>query len=170
MEFGTALQLVQTVVVVAGAVFALAQLRAFHRGREREAALELLHSFQTPEFGRGLLVLFQLPEGLTKREIEARPAEDLRDLFGLFTTLESLGVLVYRGELSLDLVDDFFSGAIILGWRKCGRYIQETRVEQGRDTLYEWIQWLAERMQEREANRAPEPAYVAHRDWKPLGR
>ena len=45
----------------------------------------------------------------------------------LGTTLESLGVLVYRGELSLGLVDDFFSDAIVLCWRKCRRYIEELR-------------------------------------------
>ena len=34
------------------------------------------------------------------------------------TTWESLGILVFRGEVSLDLVDDFFSGAVELSWRK----------------------------------------------------
>jgi hypothetical protein len=170
MEFGTALQLIETVVIVVGAGLALVQLYAYQRGREREVALELLHSYQTPEFSNGLVVLFQLPDGLSKREIDERLGNDIRYLVGLFMTLESLGVLVHRGDLSLEIVDDFFSGAIVVCWRKCRRYVEELRAEQDRETLSEWMQWLAERMQEREGGRAPEPAYVTHRGWKPSRR
>jgi hypothetical protein len=36
--------------ILAGVVFAGVQLRQFNKQRARESALQLLHSFQTPEF------------------------------------------------------------------------------------------------------------------------
>jgi hypothetical protein len=87
------------------------------------------------------------------------------DVYALTTTWESLGVLVFRGQLHLDLVDDFFSGPIRISWTKLQPYFETEREEQGRETIGEWFQWLAEQMQKREALEAPTPAHVAHRDW-----
>jgi hypothetical protein len=81
-------------------------------------------------------------------------------------TWESLGVLVFRREVTLDLVDDFFSGPILLSWQKLRVAAQEERRALDRETGLEWFQWLAERMMEREKLSPPVPAYIAHRDWK----
>ena len=67
------------------------------------------------------------------------------------TTWESIGVLVFRGEVSIDLVDDFFSGPIVVSWRKLQSYFFDERRETGRETVGEWFQWLAERFAERKA-------------------
>ncbi|MCY7354268.1 MAG: hypothetical protein LH470_04175 [Lysobacter sp.] len=69
--------------------------------------------------------------------------------------------------MSLDLVDDFFSGPIVVSWDKLRRFVEEDRVELQRATYNEWFQWLAERMHEREICTAPVPAYIEHKDWKP---
>ena len=50
-----------------------------------------------------------MPDDLTKEEIEAHAGDDMRLVYALMTTWESLGVLVFRGEVSLSLVDDFFN-------------------------------------------------------------
>ena len=34
-----------------------------------------------------------------------------------------------------------------------------------RETVWEWFQWLSERVAEREREANPVPAHVAHRDW-----
>lgn len=34
-----------------------------------------------------------------------------------------------------------------------------------RPTRWEWFQWLAERMQERESGAPPVPAHIQHRKW-----
>jgi hypothetical protein len=67
----------------------------------------------------------------------------------------------------LDLVDDFFSGPIRVSWEKLGPLVTRMREVTGRDTIAEWFQWLADRMAEREATTPPEPAHIAHRDWRP---
>ena len=158
---------IAALAVVVGLVFAGVQLRQYRRTQEREAALALLHSFQTTTLARALLLVFALPDGLSKAEVEARVGDDAATLYSLLLTWESLGILVYRGQVDLALVDDFFSGPIVLSWRKLGRYIEEQRAEQGRETIEEWFQWLAERMAERESLAPPVPAHVQHRDWRP---
>jgi len=167
MDFKDAASLIGTLAVIAGVVFAVIQLRQHGRARHREAALELVHSFQTPQFSQALRVLFALPEGIDLATVEALPADEVKDLYMVLTTFESLGAIVYRGEIGIDLVEDFFSGPIVLAWRTLGPAVGELRQRTGRDTLSEWFQWLAERIIERESKRPPTPAYIAHRDWRP---
>jgi hypothetical protein len=73
---------------------------------------------------------------------------------------------VFRREVTLDLVDDFFSGPILLSWQKLRVYSEEWRRALNRDTFAEWFHWLAERMMERERLSPPVPAYIAHRTWR----
>ena len=161
------LQLVQAAVVVIGVGFAAYELRKYREERNREAALELVHTFQTPEFAKALLIVCGLPDGLSKAEIEAHAGEDFYLVYGMVTTWESIGILVHRGEMSIDLVDDFFSGPILLSWQKLQRYFFDLRRETDRETWGEWFQWLAERFAEREAAAPPVPAHLQFRDWRP---
>ena len=41
-------------------------------------------------------------------------------------------------------MDDFFSGPIVVTWRKLSQYVIERRIEAERETYFEWVQWLAE--------------------------
>jgi hypothetical protein len=83
----------------------------------------------------------------------------------LLSTWEALAILLYRRELTIELIDDFFSGPIAVSWRKLSRYVEVKRAEAQRQTYFEWFQWLAERMMEREVKLPPIPAYIAHRNW-----
>jgi hypothetical protein len=59
-----------------------------------------------------------------------------------------------------------FSGPILISWRKLSRYVSEQRAMLDRETAFEWFQWLAERMMEREKLAPPVPAYITHRTWR----
>lgn len=155
------------VTLVAGVVFALIQLRQYREAREREAALEFLRSFQSPQMAKSLRRIFALPPGLSGEEIDAALADHMDDIYSLYTTWESIGILVFRGEVSLDLVDDFFSGPLLLSWEKLESQVYRVRATTGRETIGEWFQWLVERLAEREADRPREPAHIAHRSWRP---
>jgi len=56
------------------------------------------------------------------------------------TTWESLGILVHRGEVDLQMIDDFFSGPIIVSWRKLENHVLGERAEVGRETINGWLQ------------------------------
>ena len=166
-DLGTIADLTSAAAVVVGLLFALVQLRQFRRVQEREAGLALLRSYQTRTLARALLIVFELPDGLGKAEVEARVANEMATLYAMMTIWESLGILVRRDQVDLAMVDDFFSGPIVLSWGKLRRYVYEQREELGRETIWEWFQWLGERMLERESAMPPVPAYIEHRRWLP---
>jgi len=161
------LQAIATATFVVGAIFTVVQLRQTRRAREREVALEILRFVKTAEFAKALRLVYDLEPGLARDEVDRRLGADLPLVYSLMVSWESLGVLVFRRQLDLSLVDDFVSGSIVISWRKLERYVREDRVARGRTTLLEWFQWLAERMIERESKAPPVPAYEAHRNWRP---
>jgi hypothetical protein len=167
MTFANIFDAVSTLTLLVGVVFGLIQLRQFRHAREREGALEFLRSFQSPQMTAALRRVFELPSGLSGEEIEAALANDMDLVYGLITTWESIGILVFRNQARLDLVDDFFSGPIRLSWQKLHPLVTRMRALTGRATISEWFQWLADRMAEREDATPPQPAHIAHRDWHP---
>jgi hypothetical protein len=158
-------QILENVAVVIGVGFGIVQLRQYHREKRREAAIELLHSFQTPSFAEALHLVYNLPDGLSKEEVESRLGERFPLVYALTTTWESLGILVCRNEIDLDTVDDFFSGPIKISWRKLKGHVMGERAMLGRETIGEWFQWLSERLSEREVEVPPVPAHIAHQHW-----
>jgi hypothetical protein len=166
MDLPALLSLISTVAVVVGLVFASLQVRAAQQQRVRDSGLQLARSFQTFEFMKATRLIMSLPDGMSKQALADR-LRDQDDLLWLWTgTMESLGILVFHHELDLELVDEFFSGLIVVGWRKLSRWVADFREETQRPTMGEWFEWLADRMQEREAAVAPVPAQIAHRDWQ----
>jgi hypothetical protein len=147
MSLTAIVDLVTAAALVFGVVFGAVQLRHLRDQRRIQSDLELLHSYQTPEFVRGFILSWKLPEGLPMQEIESRLGEDMRHLYFLMATWESLGVLVHRRDIPLELVE-------------------AERQLTNRATAFEWFQWLAERIMEHEKIHHPTPAYVEHAKWK----
>jgi hypothetical protein len=167
MDISTLANLINAIAVTAGVIFAAAQIRQYRQRRQRDAMLELVRSFQSPAFTAALRRVLSLPDGADAakiREVLGPDGEDAVYLVSL--TWESLGVLVFRREVTLDLVDDFFSGPLVISWQKLKVYSEEWRRTLNRETGNEWFHWLAERMLEREQTAPPIPAYEAHRNWR----
>jgi len=158
---------IEALAVVVGVGFAMIQVRQYRRDKHREAAMELLHSFQSPAFARGLNIIYSMPDDLSMEEVKAFSGNEFHLVYAMTTTWESLGILVHHGEVDLQMIDDFFSGPIIISWRKLENYIIGERAEVGRETINEWFQWLKERLEETESDASPTPAYVEHRNWTP---
>ena len=166
MDLPTLLSLITTLSIVAAGIFAGVQLRQINKQRTRESALQMLHAAQTPEFMEGVNIVFNLPENLTKEQIEEFAGDKMICLLVLFGTFESLGILVHRHEIKLELIDDFFSGPVILFWKKLRNYFLEIRQSSSRDNYGEWVQWLAERLEEREKKTGLLPAHIQYKTWK----
>ena len=144
MDISTLANSINAIAVTAGVIFAAAQISYYRRRRRRDAMLELVRSFQSPTFSKALRRVMELPDNAS--------AEEIRKILG--TDGEDL------------LVHDFFSGPILISWRKLLAYTTDLRQRYQRETWSEWFQWLAERMMERESKTPAVPAYIAHRDWK----
>ena len=164
VDISTLANLVNAIAVTAGVIFAAVQIRHYRQRQRRDAMLELVRSFQDPAFARALRRINSLPDGANREkilELLGPDGEDAVFLIGL--TWESIGVLVYRREVTFDLVADFFSGSISVSWRKLRVFVEEDRRFVERETVWEWFQWLAEQMIEREKKLPPKPAHLAHR-------
>jgi len=160
-------QAIETIAVVIAVGFAIVQIRQYRRDKHREAAMELLHAFQTPAFAKALCLVYAMPEGLSKEEVEKFAGDEFHLIYAMTTTWESLGVLVFHGEIELQLIDDFFSGPIRISWRRLEGHVMGEREETGRETINEWFQWLNERLGEMESKEVPIPAHVEHENWHP---
>jgi hypothetical protein len=160
------LQLISTAIMILGIAFGIQNIRQYQAMRKRESAIMMLNSMQTTDFVKGFLHILDLPQNAGKSEVDGLPPDQFLAIYMVMGTWERLGILVYRHEIDLDLVDDAFSGPIIQSWQRLERYVKEWRAHIQRETAMEWFQWLAERMIERETDSQPTPAYVAHQDWK----
>jgi len=158
-------QILAPAVVAAGVLIGVIQLREFQRQRREVAAVELVHSFRNAEFNRALRLVWSLPDGETGAELRTRDREyeDAAILVG--TTIEAVGVLVYRRIVPLEIVDDLMGDAIVGFWPKLSDWVELLRREQGRESVYEWFQWLVERLGSR-ARRRSEGAHRRFRDWR----
>ena len=171
MDISTLANLINAIAVTAGVIFAATQIQYYRQRRRRDAMLELVRSFQSPAFTSALRRVLSLPDGADAQKIREVLGPDGEDAVYLVAlTWESIGVLLFRRELTLDLIDDFFSGPIVLSWRKLRVYSDEWRRTLDRETFSEWFHWLAERMMEREKLAPPVPAYIAHRRWRETRR
>jgi hypothetical protein len=167
VDLSTLANLINAFAVTAGVIFAATQIRDYRRQRKRDAMLNLVRSFQSPTFARGLRRLIELPDDASAEEIREILGPEGEDLIVHVTaTWETIGVLLFHGELTIDIIDDFFSGPILISWRKLLPYTTDLRQRYQRETWSEWFQWLAEGMMEREQLSPPVPAYIAHRHWK----
>jgi hypothetical protein len=166
MEPDIILNVVTTLTVLGGLLFAIFEVQNMRARRRQSAALALVRSYQTPEFSNAIVKTLNIPNGLTRKEVEGQLKGDLDGVWLLMTTWESLGILVHHREISLKLVEDFFSGPITLSWLKFQTLVEEMRRELDRETYFEWFQWLAERVMERETSLPPVPAHIEYHDWR----
>src|SRR5438445_11457291 len=103
--------LINAFAVTAGVIFAAAQIRYYRHRRRRESMLELVRSFQSPAFTSALRRVLSLPDDANTKTIHELLGPDGEDAVYLVSlTWESLGILLFRRELTIDLIDDFFSG------------------------------------------------------------
>jgi len=160
-------ELFGAVVVVGGVVFAIFEVRNFQRQRLESAAMELMRAWQSPEFTRAFTVIQGLPDGSSASELRDHGSETESLAMVIGNTFESIGVMVYRRIVPLAIVNELMGGAVVHLWRKLELWALETRAEQSRENVYEWFQWLAERLCEIPNFETAPPAHVALRDWKP---
>ena len=162
--FANVAEVISAGVVVGSVAFAFVQLAHFRRQRYNMVALELVRSFQTPEFAHALRLVLSLPDGVTADQLREDPKyEDAAMLISL--TLESVGIMVHRRVTSLDMVWELMGGVVLAVWQKLSVWASQQREEQGGEKFDEWLQWLCDQMKRRQ--QGGDPAYLKYRDWKP---
>ena len=159
-------RIVSSVVVISGIIFGIIQIRQYQQQRQDVAAVQLVNSFQSPDFNKSLRKVWSLPDAASWQELQELGNEWEAAAFQVGMTLETMGVLVYRRIVPLAILDELMGDAILVLWRKLQPWVEHLRIEQKRDSAYEWFQRLAERLAEKE-RRTEIGAYWKYRNWKP---
>lgn len=168
MEFAALVDLVSTVGLIGGLVFAGMEWRASRREGRRESQMTILRSFESPEFVKAMRLIMDLPDGLSRDELEARLDGAGIDLVWYwFGVMETLGVLAFERQVDIRDVDQVYGGPIIVTWRLLRPYVEDTRARTGRDSMHEWFQWLAEHVEQLEHDEGRSAAHIRERDWRP---
>ena len=150
--------------IVVGGAFAAIQFMEYRRKRRDQVAVELCRRFAEPELARAITLIKRLPDGVSLADLKRMDDDydDAAQIVGM--TFEMMGLLVYRNIASFTMIQQLTGGLLLMMWRKIETWARETRVEQGNPRYAEWMEWLANRIQECEED--VEPAYTAHSDWR----
>lgn len=154
MDIPLALNIATTLAVVGGVIFGAWQIRVAARTRATQVSLHLIEMLNSPDLMRGLDALNDLAEGFTWPQLQTQLGERWLSVFTLINTLDGLGILVYREEVALGLADDFFHHAVAIVWRKTRVAINDRRQQPGRETGFQFLEWLATAQSQRPAPRA----------------
>lgn len=150
-------------IVCAGLLFAFFELAHYRRQRREMAAIELVHSFQNPRFSDSLLIVLSMPDGLDAVALRDHDERFERAAMELSLTLESVGIMVHRRIVSLDVVWELMGGVFLTAWRKMRPWVDDMREQQGNPKFDEWMQWLAERLEASGDQLGRAPAYEQFR-------
>lgn len=136
-------EIISVITIVSGLIFGVFQLRA-HRVQQRNAVTtSLARTFYNTEFARATLLLQQLPDGATAEDLRGRGKEFEDAAVVVCTSLETMGLLVYRRIAEFRIVMDLAGGMTASMYRKLAGWIAAIREEQNQPSWAEWFEWLA---------------------------
>ena len=162
-------EILSAAIVVGGLFFALLQMRQIKQQRRELAAIELFRFFGNPNFAEAYKTVLQLPDGIGAAELRTRPG-DLEDAAMLIsTTMENIGVMTFQRIVPFVVVNNLIGTSASILWRRLQVWTGDLRQELGEDAAFEWFQWLAERLDQYNAD-GTVAAYKAHVDWEPAHR
>jgi hypothetical protein len=161
------LNIASTLALIAALVFAALQVRVANRGRAEQAALTIVEAIQNEGWSHSLSVIIHLPDAITPEEIDQRGPACTKAIEDYGIRIETVGYMVFRGIVSIDTIEQLLGGAITSFWARVRPWVERDRKRSASHRQFEWVQWLAERLEERRSGRTAEAAYTRYRDWKP---
>jgi hypothetical protein len=159
-------ELIGGIVVLGGLAFAIVQLAQLRRQRRDLAAIELARSFSNPAFAGALQRVLALQPGLTVHELEQLDDESRQAMMLLSLTFESVGIMVYRRIVDIDIVWDLMGGVVLTTWERLRPWAMLQRELSGREKFDEWIEWLDGELVRYEETHRSEPAFRANKKWR----
>lgn len=165
MQLATVANIASAFAVLVAVLFGSLQIRQMGKTRALFTSTELVHAMLTTEFTRSVKIVMQLPDHADPMLVSENPDVGAAVL-SLSHVFESLGVLVFHRIVPLHLVDDLMGGYVRQSWRKVRPHVEVRRKEMG-ISYGEWMQWLAERLDEYPSPGKSDGAHVAHRKWRP---
>ena len=165
-DLSSALNLVTTLAVVLGVIFALVQLRHAARIRRDHAAVDIVRTVQTQEVRLAVARILMLPDNVAPETIRNSPVL-LDAALAVDSACEMWGCMVYENVVDHRMLDRMVGGWVRGTWRKLGRWVEAERAESRNPNVGEWWQWLYERI---EADPDPGKALGAHIAYRGISK
>lgn len=146
--------------IVTGLVFGWFQIRHF-RAQQRDAvAINLMQTFYSDDLAQAITLLQPLPDGISLEELRSMGSEYVKAAVTITTSFETMGLLVFKGIATMDLVLDLAGGIVTTMTRKLRTWLEDTRDDQQQPSWGEWFEWLGD--QAAKVKHADSPAHVRH--------
>ncbi|MBT8098868.1 MAG: DUF4760 domain-containing protein [Gammaproteobacteria bacterium] len=164
-DVASIVEIIGIFAIVFGITFGLMQLRQHRRQLRNIAIHELAASFEDRDFTEAYRLLAELDDDMSVESINALGDEYVSAVLRVGMKFETIGLLVHNRVVPFEEVKDLIGGAAIKIWGVVRSWTEETRQSQNHRLLFEWFQWLVERLEERRED-ARLPAYQAYRHWR----
>ena len=151
--------------VAFGVWLALRQFKLLRSQRRDLAIMECARSFEDREFTEAYGLITELKQGISLDEIKALGNEYELAALRVGMKFETIGLLVYKGVVPIDAMQDLVGGAALTIWNVLETYTYQTRKVRSHPTFWEWYQWLVDRLREESSTKSI-PAFELYRDWK----
>lgn len=159
MDTATALSTVSSFAVVGALIFAALQVRVANRTRSEHAAITIVEAAQSEGWTKGLKHLHLIPANATADQIDSLGPEVADAIEQVGIRVETIGYMVWRGIVDIEMVDDLFGGIVVFWWSRVRPFAERDRERTSNPKSYEWFQWLAERLADRRSDGLGTPAY-----------
>ncbi|MDQ6931574.1 MAG: hypothetical protein M3160_00195 [Candidatus Eremiobacteraeota bacterium] len=166
MEISTLLNILSTMALVGALLFAGLQLRSANRVRSEQAAITLIETALSAILTRPLGRIAEVSPNARAADLKAYGPDIERAIQEIGFRLETVGYLVYRRVATLESVEDLMGGMVTFWWARIKPFAERDRELTGNPRMYEWVQWLAERVADGRSGSSPEPAFLRYADWR----
>lgn len=162
LDLGVVSNLITTLAVVFGVVFALVQLKQAIQARRDQAAVDIVRTVQTQEVRRAVGRVLKLPEDVDPQIIQADP-ELLDAALAVDSACEMWGCMVFENVVDHRMLDRMVGGWVRGTWRRLRVWVESERVENRNQNVGEWWQWLYERLESDPDPGKAQGAHIAYR-------
>ena len=160
-------EILGVLAIIFGIAFGLIQLRQHREQTRKMSIMELAASFEDREFSEAYRLIADLEAGTSAEELGALGEKYLSAALRVGLKFEIVGLLVFHRIVPVDATTDLIGGAAIKFWGILEPWIKDTRSKHDHESLFEWFQWLVERLKDQGAE-SDLPAYEAHKTWREL--
>jgi hypothetical protein len=133
--------------VLAGVVYYILEIRHQAKIRQMDLLMRLFSTFDSNEFQEEYIKFLDLK--ITDYD-EYVKTYGLKGLFKIFPFFEALGIVLNRGMVSLDLVEQMYSQSIQIMWEKSKPIQDGLRKKYNQPKWGEWFEYLYNEIKKRE--------------------
>ena len=165
VQIANIVQILGILILIFGMWLGLRQFKLLRNQRRDQAIMECARSFEDREFTEAYRLITAEKPGLSFEQISDLGEDYEMAALRVGMKFETIGLLVYKGVVPMDAMEDLVGGAAITIWKILENWVKETRIERSHQTFWEWYQWLVDRLLERDDVKKT-PAFIKYKKWK----